>query len=192
MHNIRQAKQTNVLSPQRIKYLETFPQSKWQHNADVCETCQQNLAKDHYTCRGPCGQKKCRKFFSQYFATTDRNHGDQKCDVCEEQKKAAKTQKQEEKETRKTYSDVCPRCKCTIKFDEADTKSLDHTHDDGKGGKCRFRGVVAAGKIQANSRRNPWQCGGQCGKILCKSDFSAKMQNRKEKVSKTCSNAQKR
>jgi len=167
-----------------------LPEWKWKHNADVCETCQQNLAKDHYTCKGPCGQKKCKKFFSQYFATTDRNHGDQKCDVCEEQKKAAKTQKQEEKNTRNAYSDVCPRCKCTIKFDEADTKSLDHTHDDGKGGQCRFRGAVKGGRLEANlhlcpdchmdSRTHHIACHGKCsGAKHCKSKFSIYFQHNK-------------
>ena len=96
-----------------------------------------------------------------------------------------------ESDTWKQFSDTCPNCKRTIEFDRADTKNLNHEHDDGKGGTCRFQGVVVAGRIQANLRRNPWQCTGSCGRALTKNDFSAKMQNRKDKVCKDCPNAKK-
>ena len=97
---------------------------------------------------------------------------------------------QQEKGAPKQFSDTRPNCKLTIKYDKSDTKDLNHEHDDGKGGKCRFRGVVIAGKIQANVRRNPWVCTGLCGQALSRNDFSAKMQNRKDgKVCKRCSNS---
>ena len=92
----------------------------------------------------------------------------------------------------KQYSDKCPKCNKVIEFATANTQDLSHEHDDGKGGTCRFRGIVIEGKIQANLRRNPWQCTGSCGRALSKNNFSAKMQNRKEgKVCKECSNAKK-
>ena len=50
----------------------------------------------------------------------------------------------------KQYSDTCPRCKQIIHFDKADAQDLDHEHDNGEGGKCRFRGSVVSGRIQAN------------------------------------------
>ena len=99
----------------------------------------------------------------------------------------------QEKDTPKQFSDTCPNCKYTIAFDKADTKDLDHEHDDRTDGKCRNGGVVVVGKIQAHLRRNPWQCTGSCGRTLSKNVFSAKMQNRKEgKVCKDCSNAKKK
>ena len=90
----------------------------------------------------------------------------------------------------KQYSDKCPKCNKVIEFATANTQNLNHEHDDGKGGTCRFQGIVIEGKIQANLRRNPWQCTGSCGRALSKNIFSAKVQNRKEgKVCKECSNA---
>ena len=50
----------------------------------------------------------------------------------------------------KRFSDVCPKCKQNIQFDKANTPDLNNEHDDGEGGKCRFRGAVVDGKIQAN------------------------------------------
>ena len=53
-----------------------------------------------------------------------------------------------EQEKEKKFSDTCPNCNCTIEFDKASAKDLDHTHDDGKGDKCRFRGTVVGGKAR--------------------------------------------
>ena len=53
-------------------------------NMEVCSTCHENLAKNHYLCKGPCAQIKCRQFFSRYFASNDKQHSKQQCDSCQE------------------------------------------------------------------------------------------------------------
>ena len=72
----------------------------------------------------------------------------------------------------------------------SDTKDLDHTHDDGKGGKCRFQGAVKGGRLEANlhlcpdchmdSRTHHIACHGKCsGAKHCRSKFSTYFQHNK-------------
>ena len=95
-----------------------------------------------------------------------------------------------QKDATKMFSDICPNCKCTIEFNEADSKDLDNTHDNGKGGKCRFRGVVQAGKFVVNlhlcpechedKRYHHIACKGECaGARHCRMKFSVFFTNNK-------------
>ena len=84
------------------------------------------------------------------------------------------------------FKDTCPNCQQEIRFDKERTDDLDHTHDNGKGTQCRFRGKVTGGKICANAV-----------KIITKKCFKCRAgkpepENNKDQWNKTGANANRR
>ena len=141
---MRQAQQKNELSALRKQRLETLPHWLWQQThcekrfADDCPNCKQNIQFDTANIRNLNNEHdngqggKCRFQGAVVDGKIQAN--------------VAKTAK---KKCFK-FSDICPKCNQNIQFDKANTPDLDNEHDDGEGGKCRFRGAVVDGKIQAN------------------------------------------
>ena len=87
-----------------------------------------------------------------------------------------------ERDNTKQFSDICPKCKRYIHFDKANTQDLDNEHDDGKGSKCRFRGAVVDGKIQANVAKTETK---KCFKCAV---MKARMEHHEEQWNKTGKN----
>ena len=81
----------------------------------------------------------------------------------------------------KQFSDECPRCKQTIHFDKADAQDLDNEHDDGKGGKCRFRGAVVGGRIQANGTKVATKKCFKCGTSKTETEYATDEWNKSGK-----------
>ena len=142
MNRIRTAQQANELSALRKQRLETLPHWQWQHNVDICAICEEKVATNHYTCKGKCGQKKCRKFFSQYFASNDTLHGRQECDQCADEKRKEAAKQQDAART-----DFCPKCGQRVEITKAQgTMHLKHKRADGK--PCRYKATVIEWKIK--------------------------------------------
>ena len=96
-----------------------------------------------------------------------------------------------DKDTTRQYSDTCPKCKRNINFHTANTQDLDNVHDDGKGGKCRFRGAVIDGKIQANVAKTETKKCFKCGALKARMEYHADQWNKTGKnanrrTCKTC------
>ena len=132
------------MSSERNALLEAIPGWTWERSgytkqfSDICPNCKQNI-----------------QFDKENTSNLNNEHDDGKGGKCRFQgavvdgKIQANVAKVEKKKCFK-FSDVCPKCKQNIQFDKANTPDLDNEHDDGEGGKCRFRGAVVEGKIQAN------------------------------------------
>ena len=160
----------NSLSAARITELENLPGWQWhvrERNAKTDDSQSMPNTADEDCVEYCFEHASCPQKGSESFGTSDNRNADRAyCKQCKTSFKISAGGKQwtRAREFGKVkYSDSCPSCKQTIYFTKANADDLNHEHSNGKGDKCRFRGKVVDGKINANMVKTATKKCFKCG-----------------------------